>query len=115
MVIKVIDFISSGFSAEDAAALIPSIDAAKKANAEFVLDFANVQYFTTLFFSAALTRLIGELGEVEYYRCVKVRNLSESGEETYKHALEYAIEYFKKTPEERENSLSITQSVLEDQ
>jgi len=112
--IKVVDFISSGFSSEDAIALIPAINEARDAGDEMIIDFFGVQYFTTLFFSSALTRLIGELGEGEYRRRVQVRNLSESGDETYQHALDYAVEYFKKTPEEREKEQAIISATMED-
>jgi hypothetical protein len=112
--IRAIDFVKSGFSAEDALALIPSIDAAKDSGEEFSIDFSGVHYFTTLFFSSALTRLIGELGEVAYACRVHVTNLSDSGAETYKHALDYAIKYFKKAPEEREKDKLIVKDVMED-
>ena len=113
-IIKAADFIDSGFSEDDALLLIPYIDAAKDANIEFVVDFSGVHYFTTLFFSTALTRLVGELREEEYRRRVHVRNLSESGAETYKHALDYAIEFFKKTAEERESTHMNIRKVMED-
>ena len=114
-IIKASDFISSGYSKEDAEALVPSINSAKTdGSTTIIVDFAGVQYFTTLFFSAALTYLIGELGEEGYQNRVQVTNLSESGEETYKHALDYAIEFFKKTPEERESELEITTITMED-
>jgi len=112
--IKAVDFIESGFSEEDAAALAPSINEAKDASGKFVVDFSGVQYFTTLFFSSALTRLVGELGEEEYRRRVHVTNLSESGAETYKHALDYAIEYYKKTPEEREKEKANISAIIEE-
>jgi len=114
-IIKAVDFIDSGFSAEDADALVPSIDVANESGEEFTVDFSGVQYFTTLFFGSALTRLIGNMGEEIYCRRVHVTNLSESGAETYKHALDYAIEFFKKTPEERENGQAIVREIMEDQ
>jgi len=112
--IKVADFIDSGFSAEDADKLAPSINEASSSGSKFIVDFSGVQYFTTLFFSTALTRLIGELGEKEYLHRLQVINLSESGEETYKHALEYAIQYFEKTAAEREANAVDVNAVLED-
>jgi len=112
--IKVADFIDSGFSAEDAEKLTPSINAACSSGSEFIVDFADVQYFTTLFFSTAITRLVGELGEEEYQRRLRVINLSESGAETYNHALEYAIQYFKKTAAERETTAADVNAIMED-
>jgi len=113
-IIKAIELIDSGFSVEDAVALTPFIDAAKDSDEEFTIDFSGVQYFTTLFFSSALTRLIGEMGVEAYCRRVHVENLSESGAETYIHALEYAKEYYLKTPEERERETVSVSMILED-
>jgi len=115
MTILAKDYIESGFSAEDAALLTPSIDSAvKETDAKFEIDFKGVQFFTTLFFSNALTRLIGELGKDEYKRRLHVVNLTESGQETYEHALDYAIEFYGKTPEERKKSGEIAELILED-
>jgi predicted naringenin-chalcone synthase len=115
-IIRAADFIESGFSAEDAQLIIPSIDAVKNADNEaFTLDFSGVQYFTTLFFSSALTRLVGEMGVNAYTSRVHVINLSESGAETYDHALDYAVEYFSKTPEERESEFISIRNLMEDQ
>jgi len=94
-------FIENGFSKEEADLLGYAINTAVSAKEPFVVDFSGVNFFTTLFFSAALTRLIGEIGLKEYSRLIKVENLSESGEETYEHALKYAIEYYAKEPEEQ--------------
>ena len=112
--IKANNFISSGFSADDAAKLTPSINQAVDSGTEFAVDFSGVQYFTTLFFSTALTRLIDAFGEDEYRRRLHVTNLSESGQETYNHALDYAIEYFKKTDAERALAQASINAVMED-
>ena len=112
--IRANDFIESGFSADDAKLMARPIDAIKDSDTKIVIDFSDVQYFTTLFFSSALTHLIGILGKEEYMRRLEVTNLSESGEETYRHALDYAIEYYEKTQEERENASEIIDSVMED-
>jgi len=113
-VIKALDYIESGFSAEDAMLLSPLIDNAKNSDEGFAVDFYGVQYFTTLFFSSALTRLVGEMGIDDYNRRVHVYNLSESGAETYNHALNYAKEYYEKTQEERDRDFRSVSSALED-
>ena len=113
--IRVIDYINSGYSEEDATTLIPVIDKALETDLLVSVDFTGVQYFTTLFFSLSLTRLIGELGEEGYRSRISVENLSDSGKETYEHAFEYAIEYFNKTAREQEKERQIVIESLEDQ
>ena len=100
--IRARDYITSGFSADDATALAPAIDEAKSSDSVFAIDFEGVQFFTTLFFSTALTYLVGTWGPGEYDRRMKIVNLSDSGQETYKHALDYAIRYYEKNSGERE-------------
>ena len=111
--IQASNFISSGFSKEEADLLQDAINTAVSAKKPFVIDFNDVNFFTTLFFSAALTRLIGEIGHEEYDRLITVENLSESGTETYNHALEYAIEYYAKPNDEREKERQIINEEME--
>lgn len=101
------DYIKSGFSEDEAALLQPEIGKAVSESTPFVLDFDQVQYFTTLFFSTALTYLVDHLGVDGYNRMVTVKNLSESGQETYKHAYDYAIQYYNMTPREQKRERQI--------
>jgi len=105
--ISVANLITNGFSQADAEKIAPVIKEALSKNEPIELDFSGVQFFTTLFFSTALTYLIGELGKTEYERLITIKNLSESGQETYSHALDYAIKYFNMTSEEREAERAI--------
>lgn len=107
-IIKANKYIQDGFSADEAEKLLPEIKKAVLTGEPFEINFEGVQFFTTLFFSTALTYLVGEMGDEEYKNRIHVRNLSESGEETYKHALDYSIEYYKKTSEEQEQERIIT-------
>jgi len=54
------------------------------------------------------------MGEDEYKRRVHVTNLSESGKDTYEHAAEYAVGYFKKSAEEQKITNVDVNSVMED-
>lgn len=101
MNIKAITLIESGFSDDDATKIRPLISDSLKRNGEVIVDFDGVRYFTTLFFSQALTYLVGELGKEMYLSKVKVINLTESGADTYQHAVDYAIEYYAQKPEGR--------------
>ena len=114
MVIRVNDFIANGYSQQDAELLAPKIKEAVGNGETFVVDFAKLQYFTTLFFSTALTRWVGELGIDKYKRLIEIKNLSESGKETYEHALEYAEQFFNKTAAEQRLEQNIVDNETED-
>jgi hypothetical protein len=107
------DFITSGFSTDEAGLLTPEISKAISTSTPFILDFDGVKYFTTLFFSTALTHLIGSLGLDGYNRMVNVKNLSESGLETYQHAYDYAVQYYQKTPYEQDRERRIVNEETE--
>ena len=96
--IKANKLISNGFSTDEAEKLSQKIYEAIISGDQVQVDFDGVQYFTTLFFSTALTYWVGEKGSEEYARLITVKNLSESGQETYQHALDYAVEYYKMNP-----------------
>ena len=107
------DLITSGFSKDEADLLTPKINKAISESTPFILDFDGVQYFTTLFFSTALTHLVGSLGHDGYNRMVTVINLSESGQETYQHAYDYAVQYYQKAPYEKEQERRIVNEETE--
>ena len=107
------NLITSGFSKDEADLLTPEISKAISENTPFILDFDGVQYFTTLFFSTALTHLVGSLGLDGYKKMVTVKNLSESGQETYQHAYDYAVRYYQKTPHEQEQERRIANEETE--
>jgi len=48
-IIKAVDFISSGFSADDADKLTPSIDEANRTGMPFTVDFSGVKHFKRCF------------------------------------------------------------------
>jgi hypothetical protein len=114
MTIKAIDYIDNGFSVEDANKLRPIVEKEVEHGPPVILDFTGVQFFTTLFFGQALTYLIGRMGADEYKRRIIVKNLSDSGQATYEHALTYAEEYYAKSDEERrEHDLFIDEAMDE--
>ena len=94
MIINVCKYISTGYSRDEADILSPIIKRAILSTEPFVIDFANVKYYTTTFFNI-ITCYIGQLGYEEYCRRIHICNLTESGMEVYKIALNYAIDYYK--------------------
>jgi hypothetical protein len=98
MIIQAKEYIDNGFSQDDANKLSPAIHSAldeADANDEAIrIDFSGVLYYTTLFFNQALTYLVGQWGEEKYRKKIEPVNLPESGQETYEHALNYAIDYY---------------------
>jgi len=113
-IIKANEHVANGFSVEDAEKLRPHIHEVVLKKTPVLLDFDGVKFFTTLFFSQALTYLVGEIGADEYDGLIKVKNLSESGEATYEHALTYARDYYSKTEEKRREHDSIVEKVFEE-
>ena len=105
---RVSNYIKEGYSADEAELILPQIKEAVSKGTAFTIDFANIQFFTTLFFSTALTHLVGDMGNEKYGEIVHVINLSESGKETYEYALDYAVKYYAKTSMEREQERIIT-------
>ena len=110
MTVKVATIITSGFSFEDAEKITPALLDALREHDEVVVDFDGVKYFTTLFFSQSLTYLVGKMGEDSYRKKIKTINLTESGADTYKHALDYAIDYYAKNLAGREMQDSIIET-----
>lgn len=105
MVIKAIDYIESGFSADDANSIIPIIEECLNNNDQITIDFSKVKYYTTLFFNLAITSLITKLGGVDQFNHrVKLVKLSKAGKETYEHSLQNAIEILS-LDEEDKNAL----------
>ena len=108
--IKVKNYISRGFSENDAKAISPILDECLKTkNSKIIIDFKDVKYFTTLFFNLALTRYLENMSVEEYESKIEIKNLSEVGLETYSHSYDNAVEYYSLSPkekEERENRIS---------
>ena len=114
MKIKVSDYTTEGFSANDAEKLKPRISEALQKEDIIEVDFSGVEYFTTLFFGFSLTLHVDDLGKEEYIRRINVTNLVEPWDKTYEKSLNFAIKQYAKSPEEREQSRKVVASVMED-
>ena len=73
-----------------------------------------MRFFTTLFFSQAFTYLVGTLGKEVYLEKVLVENLTESGNDTYQHAVDYAVEYYAKNLDDQKIHDDIIDQVKKD-
>lgn len=111
MTIKVIEYIKNGFSIEDADVLEPILKESIKNSDVVELDFKDVRFFTTLFFNSAITKFVKELTPEGYNKKIKLKNLSEVGESTYKHSYENAIEYYNIPEKDRSKIDKIFQDI----
>jgi hypothetical protein len=118
MIIKARTYIENGFSKADADKLTPEISKAlaeTESNHEKILiDFEDVIYYTTLFFNQALTYLIGRLGKEKYLERISLLNLPESGQGTYEHALNYAIDYYAQDENARERQDKAINKIMDE-
>ena len=101
--ILVKNYISTGFSIEDASKLQNVIEALISSEEKIVLDFSDVKIFTTLFFNNALTKYVMQLTPQGYDEKFVVLNLSEIGKVTYEHSLSNAKDYYNLNSEQQQN------------
>ena len=116
--IKVEKYIKSGFSTEDAEALVPVIDSAladTPTECVIELDFSNVKFFTTRFFNMTLARLLDNMTMDEYERKIHILNLSEVGLVAYQHSLENARYQLTMSNEERESRARIFSEIMQEE
>ncbi len=92
--IKAIEFIKTGFSADDASKIGYAIEPIFNSGEKVIVDFSGITIFTTLFFNNAFTKYILKLGPDEYKLKFELKNLSELGETTYQHSFDNAVNYF---------------------
>lgn len=118
MIIRAKDFIENGFSHDDANKLSLEISkaiAATDSTRETIqIDFSGILYYTTLFFNQALTYLVGQWGKDRYLQRIELLNLPESGEGTYDHALQYAIDYYAQAEAERAKQDEIINKIFDE-
>lgn len=95
------EYITTGFSIEDAKKIYNVIEKQIKLSKKITIDFTGVKVFTTLFFNNALTQYVVKLSPEVYMKKFEVINLSEIGQVTYNHSLENAINYYKLSQEKR--------------
>ncbi|MBR2214865.1 MAG: STAS-like domain-containing protein [Selenomonadaceae bacterium] len=115
--IVVSQYISSGFSSDDADNIIPIIDVALKNMGDddsVVLDFSKVKFFTTRFFNLALARLLEKMPFGEYMNKIKVINLSEVGQIAYQHSLDNARHQSTISSSEKMDRVRILEKLLQE-
>lgn len=61
-----------------------------------IVDFKNINIFATPFFNYSLGYCILNFGPDDYSKKITVINLNVLGEETYKHSIDNAIEFYSK-------------------
>ena len=101
--ILVKDYITTGFSADDAGKLNEIIKPLFDKREKIILNFIDVKNFTTLFFNNALSKYLVEIGPDDYNGLFETNNLSKVGEVTYQHSLENAKHYYRMNLEQRKN------------
>lgn len=99
--IAVKEYISTGFSIDDAEKLDNIIKPYVERKEKVDLDFTGVKNFTTLFFNTALAKHLVEMGPETYEARFLVKNLSEMGEVTYRHSKNNAVNYYKMSQKQR--------------
>ena len=105
------EYITTGFSIEDAKKLQDVIQKQLNSSGTIKIDFSDIKIFTTLFFNNALTKYVMELGPDRYYEKFKLINLSELGQVTYNHSLENACNYYHQSKESRKKQDEIVLNV----
>ena len=100
--IQAINYIKTGFSAEDAKKLDAVIKPLFDKGEKIQVDFEGITIFTTLFFNNLFAKYIMEIGPQKYNELFSLNKLSELGETTYKHSFDNAIRYYNMSETERE-------------
>ena len=105
--IKVSDYIKTGFSANDAEQLLRIIEPMVEKSEKIQIDFSDIKIFTTLFFNIALTKYIVQLGVEKYEEMFEILNLSDVGKSTYQHSFDNAVEYYNLSEEQKNKQTAI--------
>lgn len=95
------EYITTGFSIDDANKLEYAIQKQLSSSDKITIDFSDIKIFTTLFFNNALTKYVMQLGPDKYKQKFEITNLSEIGNVTYEHSLENAMNYYNLSEDER--------------
>ena len=92
--IRAVEFIKTGFSADDAVELDKVIRPLFEKGEKIVVDFEGIKIFTTLFFNNVFAKYILKIGPAKYNECFELENLSELGQTTYQHSFDNAVAYY---------------------
>lgn len=108
--IKAIDFIKTGFSADDAVKLDAAIQPLVQNGENVVVDFKDITIFTTLFFNNVFAKYILQIGPDAYQRRFELQNLSELGKTTYKHSFDNAVDYYNLSEDKQKRQTEIVEN-----
>ena len=89
--IKVSGIIPNAFSSEQAMKLRAEMKTHLDNNEKIMLDFSEIDKYTTLFFNFCTGFFIREMGKQNYDELVKLDNLSDLGKSTYQNSYSNAI------------------------
>lgn len=112
--IRVNEYLKTGFSASDAECLGAVIEPLLEQKGKIQIDFSDIKIFTTLFFNIALTKYIVQFGPQKYEEKFEVLNLSEVGQSTYQHSFDNAIEYYKLSAAQKNEQTALLSDFDED-
>ena len=110
IMIKAIEYIKTGFSADDALKISAAIDSVLESGEKVVVDFDGITIFTTLFFNNAFTKHVLTMGPDVYKQKFELQNLSELGETTYKHSFDNAVNYFNMSDDAKKTHDEVTEN-----
>lgn len=99
--IQAINYIKTGFSAEDAKKLDAVIKPLFDKGEKIQVDFEGITIFTTLFFNNLFAKYIMMTGPEKYNELFTLEKLSELGETTYRHSMDNAIRYYNMSDSDR--------------
>ena len=108
--IKANEFITTGFSADDATKLNNVIEPLIQQGENITVDFEGITIFTTLFFNNVFAKYIVKMGPEEYQKIFRLVNLSELGENTYQHSVDNAIKYYNLSEDEKKGQDNIVEN-----
>lgn len=111
--IKAVDFIKTGFSADDATKLDAVIQPLVEKGEKIIVDFKDITIFTTLFFNNVFAKYILKIGPDAYKQKFELKNLSELGETTYQHSFENAVNYFNMSDDAKKIHDEVTENTDE--
>lgn len=89
--IKVSEIIPNAFSSDQATKLRDEMKKYLDSKEKILLDFSEIDKYTTLFFNFCTGFFIRELGKENYDELVRLDNLSNLGQSTYKNSYSNAI------------------------
>jgi len=115
MVIKATDYIKTAFSVEDANQIKMKMDMVIEVHDNVTIDFSGITFFTTLFFSTAITCFVFSLGATRYDQIIRVTGLTEIGQTAYEHSLEFAREESLMTPEQIRAKIAAVDNELDEE